>query len=143
LPARTAWVHAYRFPDGERLAPPTGQPLLGWRQAYLVSQRDFGTRMENGIRIDLLVGSFVNPRAAAQVTLADYRRRHGGAAGSRLAWVVVYRNDQAVRFGPTATELRAGRDRKVRPACPVSAMVDATTGRYQEEFSACQPPYRG
>jgi hypothetical protein len=136
-------VHAYRFPDGERLAPPTGQPRLGWQQAYLVSQRDFGTRELDGIRVRLLMGIFVNPRAPVQVTLADYRRRHAGTAGPRLAWVVVYRNDQAVRFGPTPVELRAGRDRLVGPGCPVYALVDAIRGRYLEEFVACRPPYRG
>jgi hypothetical protein len=76
-----------------------------------------------------------------QVTLADYRR--AGSARRRLAWVVVYRNDQAVRFGPTPAELRGGRVRKLLPQCPVYAVVDAITGRYVEEFSACQPPYRG
>jgi hypothetical protein len=135
-------VHAYRFPDGERLAPPTGQPRLGWQRAYLVSQRDFGTRKLDGLRIALARGIFVNPRAPVQVTLADYRRQ-AGVAGSRLAWVVVYRNDQAVRFGPTPVELRAGRDRLSGPGCPVYAVVDATSGRYLEEFAACQPPYRG
>jgi hypothetical protein len=134
-------VHVHRFPDGERLAPPRGQPRLGWQQAYHVSQRDFGTRVENGIRIALARGIFVNPRAPVQVTLADYR--HGELAGPLLAWVVVYRNDQAVRFGPTPAELRAARDRMVGPGCPVYAVVDAITGGYLEEFSACQPPYRG
>lgn len=134
-------VHAYGFPDGEQLAPPTGQPRLGWQQAYSVGQRDFGTRELDGMRIALARGIFVNPRAPVQVRLADYRR-HAGSARPRLAWVVVYRNDQAVRFGPTPTELRDGGDR-VLPQCPVYAVVDAITGRYLEEFSACQPPYRG
>jgi hypothetical protein len=134
-------VHVHRFPDGERLAPPTGQPRLGWQQAYYVSQRDFGSRELDGIRVVLARGIFVNPRAPVQVTLAGYRR--AGLARPLLAWVVVYRNDQAVRFGPTPAELRAGRDRMLWPGCPFYAVVDATSGRYLEEFSACQPPYRG
>jgi hypothetical protein len=89
----------------------------------------------------LAVGVFVNPRAPVQVTLADYRR--AGRVGPLLVWVVVYRNDQAVRVGPTPVELRAGRDRLGGPGCPVYAVVDATSGRYLEEFSACRPPYRG
>jgi hypothetical protein len=136
-------VHGYRFPDGERLAPPTGRPRLGWRQAFYVSQRDIGTRELDGLRVDLLMGPFVNPRAPVRVTLADYRR--AGLARPLLAWVVVYRNDQAVRFGPTPAEVRGGRDRMLWrwPRCPVYAVVDAISGRYLEEFSACQPPYRG
>jgi hypothetical protein len=132
-------LHVHRFPDGQRLAPPTGQPQLGWQQAYRVSQRDFGTRVENGVRI-ALDGILVNPRAPVQVRLADYHRQ-AALARALLAWVVVYRNDQAVLFGPRPAELRGSRD--VRPQCPVYAVVDATSGRYLEEFSACQPPYRG
>ena len=133
-------VHAYGFPDGERLALPTGQPRLGWQQAYQISQRDFGTRELNGIRIGL-DGIVVNPRAPVQVALAEYRR--AGLARPLLAWVVIYRNDQAVRFGPTPAELRGGRSLHLRPQCPVYAVVDATGGRYLEEFSACQPPFQG
>jgi hypothetical protein len=138
-------VHGYRFPDGERLAPPTGRPRLGWRQAFYVSQRDIGTRELDGLRVDLLMGPFVNPRAPVRVTLADYRHRQAGLVGPLLAWVVVYRNDQAVRYGPTPAEVRGGRDRMLWrwPRCPVYAVVDAISGRYLEEFAACRPPYRG
>jgi hypothetical protein len=51
-------VHVYGFPDGERLAPPTGQPRRGWQQAYDVSQRDFGSREMDGVRVVLLRASW-------------------------------------------------------------------------------------
>ena len=121
------FVHVHEFPDmGARIAPPTGQPRLGWQQALQAV-----TRRHDGW----------DARTPPEVKLADYSSRTGeGPPRPVLAWVVVYPDAKEASVGGPDFAPAAAR---VRGRCPAYVVVDATSGRGWGSFQTCQPPYRG
>jgi hypothetical protein len=125
--AEHRFVHVHEFPDlGIRIAPPTAQPKLSWRQALQAVNR----------RNDSWPA-----RTPPQVKLADYSNRYNGEGPVRptLAWIVVYPDAQEVLFGPDIAPPAA----LIPGRCPAYVVVDATSGRGWGAFQTCDPPYRG
>jgi hypothetical protein len=117
-------AHVYAFPaSGIGLAPPTGRPVLGWRQVA---------------RAAALRG-FFDRRRPPQLKLADYRNAMRGPAGPVLVWLAVDPASEVVEFGPDF-----GRAATRDPGrCPLYVAVDAASGRGYGAWQTCDPPYRG